>query len=55
MCAYLAGGLANDVRERLKDLDCRAEAIDQFPIIISIFLEGFFPFMKELEDRFRTI
>jgi hypothetical protein len=52
---HLADGLANDVREGLKDLDCGAEAIYQFPIVIAIFLEGLFSFMKELEDRLERI
>ena len=49
--AHLADGLANDVRECMKDLDCGAEAVYQFPIILAIFLEGLFSFMEELEDR----
>ena len=53
--AYLADGLANDVRECLKDLDSRAKALNQFPIIITIFLEGLFSFMEELEDRLGRI
>ena len=48
--AHLADGPANDVRECLKDLDCGAEAIHQFPVVIAIFLEGLFSFMEELED-----
>jgi hypothetical protein len=52
---HLADDLPNDVRECLKDLDSGAEAIDQFPIIIAIFLEGPFSFMEELEDRIGRI
>jgi len=53
--AHLADGIADDVRECLKDVDSGAEAIDQFPIIFAIFLEGLFSFMEELEDRFWRI
>ena len=49
--AHLADGLANDVRECVKDLDCGAEAVYQFMIVIAIFLKGLFSFMEELEDR----
>jgi hypothetical protein len=52
---HLADGLANDVRERLKDLDGGAEAIYQFPIVIAIFLEGLFSFMEESENRIERI
>jgi hypothetical protein len=48
--AHLADGLTNDVRECLKDLDCGAEAVYQFPIVVAIFLEGLFSFVEELED-----
>jgi hypothetical protein len=53
--AHLADGLANDIRECLKDLDNGAEALYQFPIIIAIFFEGLFSFMEELEDRVERI
>ncbi len=53
--AHLADGIADDVRECLKDVDSGAEAIDQFPIIFAIFLEGLFSFMEELEDRLGRI
>ena len=52
---HLDDGLANDVRECLKDLDCGAEAVDQFPIVIAVFLEGLFSIMEELEDRLERI
>ena len=48
--AHLADSPANDVRECLEYLDRRAEGVYQFPIVISIFFEGLFSFMKELED-----
>ena len=48
---HLVDGLANDVRERVKDLDCGAEAVYQFPIVLAIFFEGLFSFMEQLEDR----
>ena len=53
--AHLANGLANDVRECLKDLDYGAEAVYQFPIVVTVFLEGLFSFMEELEDRLERI
>ena len=49
--AHLADFLADDVRECVKDLDCGAEAVYQFPIVLAIFFEGLFSFMEELEDR----
>ena len=52
---HLADGLANDVRECLNDLDSGAEAVDQFPIVIAIFLEGLFSIMEELEDHLERI
>ena len=52
---HLADGLANDVRECVKDLDCRAEAVYQFPIVLAISLEGLFSFMEKLEDRLGRI
>jgi len=52
---HLADGLANDVRERVKDLDGGAEALYQFSIVIAIFLEGLFSFMEELEVRLGRI
>ena len=52
---HLTDGLANDVRECIEDLNCRVEAVYQFPIVIAIFLEGLFPFKKELEDRLGRI
>ena len=55
MWLHLADGLANDVRECLNNLDCGAEAVYQLPIIISVFLEGLFSFMEELEDRVERI
>jgi hypothetical protein len=53
--ADLADGLANDVRECLKDLDSGAEAVYQFPIIIAIFFEGLFSFMEELDNSLGRI
>ena len=55
MWLHLADGLADDARECLKDLDCGAEAVYQFPIVIAIFLEGLFSFMEELEDGLGSI
>jgi hypothetical protein len=55
MWHHLADSLPDDVRECLKDLDYRAEAIHQLPIVIAIFLEGLFSFMEELEDRLGRI
>jgi hypothetical protein len=52
---HLADGLANDVRECLNYLDYGAEALNQFPIVFAIFLEGLFSFMEELEDRLGRI
>ena len=49
--AHVTDGLANDVRECMKDLDCGAEAVYQFPIVLAIFFEGLFSFMEQLEDR----
>ena len=40
--AHLANHLAYDLREYLDGLHCRAEAVYQFPIAITIFLGGFF-------------
>ena len=40
---HLADSLANDVQERVKDLDGGAEAVYQFPIVMAIFLEA--PFL----------
>ena len=48
---HMTDGLANDVRECVKDLDCGAEALYQFPIVLAIFFEGLFSFMEKLEDR----
>ena len=53
--AHLADSFANDVRECVKDLYGGAEAIDQFPILITIFLERLFSLMEELEDRLGRI
>ena len=53
--AHLADGLANDVGECLKNLDCRAEAVHQFPIVITVLLEGLFSFMEQLEDGLESI
>ena len=49
--AHSTDGLANDIRECVKDLDCGVKAVYQFPIVISIFLEGLFSIMEELDDR----
>jgi hypothetical protein len=40
--AHLAHHLVYDLREYLDNIHCRAEAVYQFPIPITIFLEGFF-------------
>jgi hypothetical protein len=53
--AHLADGLANDIRECLKDFNRGTEALYQFPIIITIFVEGLFSLRKELEDRLGRI
>lgn len=50
MAFHLADCLANDIGECMKDLDCGAEAVYKFPIVIAIFLEGLFSFMEKLED-----
>lgn len=51
----MADGLASDAREYLKDLDCWADAAYQFPIAVSISLEGHFSIMEELEDCLERI
>ena len=43
-------GLANDVRECLKYLTTELRQFYQCPIVIAIFLEGFFSCMEELKD-----
>lgn len=48
---HLADCLANNIGECLKDLDYGAEAVYQFPIVVTILLEGLFSFMEKLEDR----
>ena len=53
--AYLGNSLADSIRECLKDLDYRAEAIYQISIGIAIVLEGLFSLMEQLEDRFGRI
>ena len=49
--AHLADHLGNDLREHMDDLHCRAEAVYQIPIAITIFLEGFFLGHGVVEDR----
>jgi len=49
--AHQADRLAYDPRERLDGRHCRAEAVDQSPISLTIFLKGFLSFVEQLEDR----
>ena len=42
-------------RERLKNLHCRAEAVYQSPIAITVFLESLLPSLEKLEDSFWRI
>src|SRR5713226_5435370 len=47
----MADHMANDPRECMNDLHCKAKAVYQFPIPLTIFLEGLCSILEELEDR----
>jgi hypothetical protein len=44
-----------DTREGLKDLNCGAEAVDQSPIIVAVFLKSLLPLLEQLENSLRRI
>ena len=50
-----AGRLAEDSRECLENLHCRAEATYQSPIAIAIFFEILLASLEKLEDSLRGI
>ena len=49
--AHMADRIANDPRECMNDLHCNAKGVYQFPISLTIFLEGLCSILEELEDR----
>ena len=49
--AHMADHMANDPREGINDLHCKAKGVNQFPISVTIFLEGLCSILEELEDR----
>ena len=49
--AHMADRIANDPRECMNDLHCKAKGVYQFPISLTIFLEGLCSILEELEDR----
>src|SRR5229473_3662094 len=49
--AHVVDHMANDPRECLNDLHCKAKGVNQFPISLTIFLEGLCSILEELEDR----
>ncbi len=48
--AHMADRIANDPRECMNDLHCTAKGVYQFPISLTIFLEGLCSILEELED-----
>src|SRR5258708_9869238 len=48
--AHMADRIANDPRECMNDLHCTAKGVYQFPISVTIFLEGLCSILQELED-----
>ncbi len=48
--AHMADRIANDPRECMNDLHCTAKGVYQFPISVTIFLEGLCSILEELED-----
>ena len=46
----MADRIANDPRECMNDLHCTAKGVYQFPISVTIFLEGLCSILEELED-----
>src|SRR5258708_36636041 len=48
--AHMADHMANDPREGINDLHCKAKGVYQFPISLTIFLEGLCSILEELED-----
>jgi hypothetical protein len=49
--AHMADRMANDPRECMNDLHCTAKAVYQFPISLTVFLEGLRSILEEFEDR----
>ncbi len=49
--AHVADHMANDPRECMNDLHCKTKGVYQFPISVTIFLEGLCSILEELEDR----
>src|SRR5258708_22224105 len=43
--------IANDPRECMNDLHCKAKGVYQFPISLTILLEGLCSILEELEAR----
>ena len=52
---HQADRLAEDTRESLENLHCRAEAAYQSPIAIAVFLECLLPPLEKLKNSFRRI
>jgi hypothetical protein len=49
--AHIADRITNDPREFINDLHCKAKGVYQFPISVTIFLEGLCSILEEFEDR----
>ncbi len=49
--AHMADRIANDPRECMNDPHCKAKGVYQFPISLTIFLDGLCSILEELEDR----